>query len=165
MTIGIYPGSFDPITNGHSDIIVRAAEVVVDKLIVAVAHHSLKPSLFSIAERIGMIEATLVNLPQDLQNRIEVQAMQGLLIDFAESQGAHIIIRGLRAVSDFEYEFQMTAMNHRLQHNTETLFLMASEHHHFVSSRFVKEIASLGGDISSFVDAEVVKRTMEKYNR
>lgn len=158
--IGLYPGTFDPVTNGHMDIIVRAAGVV-DRLIVAVAVNAGKGPLFSLDERVELLKAELGALNNGLAQRIEIRPFQSLLIHFAESVGAKVIIRGLRAVSDFDYEFQMAGMNRRLNPQVETVFLMASETNQFISSRFVKEIARLGGNISHFVSPRVTKRVAE----
>lgn len=155
--IGVYPGTFDPVTNGHMDIIVRAAGVV-DRLIVAVAVNAGKGPLFSLDERVGLLRDELKALNNGIADRIEIRPFQSLLMHFAESVGAKVIIRGLRAVSDFDYEFQMAGMNRRLNQQVETVFLMASETNQFISSRFVKEIARLGGNIAPFVSPRVVKQ-------
>lgn len=155
--IGLYPGTFDPVTNGHMDIIVRAAGVV-DKLVVAVAVNAGKGPLFSLEERVALLRDELKAADNGLSDRIEIKPFQSLLMHFAESVGAKVIIRGLRAVSDFDYEFQMAGMNRRLNPQVETVFLMASETNQFISSRFVKEIARLGGNIGHFVSPRVVKK-------
>ncbi|MBV8534870.1 MAG: pantetheine-phosphate adenylyltransferase [Alphaproteobacteria bacterium] len=155
--VGVYPGTFDPVTNGHLDIIHRAAGMV-DKLVVGVAVNAGKGPLFSLAERVAMVREEVQHFGPDVAARIEVQPFQTLLMHFAQSVGANLIVRGLRAVSDFEYEFQMAGMNRRLNQNVDTVFLMASESQQFISSRFVKEIARLGGDISPFVTPRVVTR-------
>lgn len=152
--IGLYPGTFDPITNGHLDIVLRAAKVL-DKLIVAVADNDGKGPLYPLDERVALVEAEVAGLAHQHNVVIEVCAFDTLLVEFARQCGAQIIVRGLRAVSDFEYEFQMAGMNARLSPQIETLFLMASERCQFISSRFVKEIGRLGGDISSFVSPRV----------
>lgn len=152
--IGIYPGTFDPPTNGHLDIISRAAGIV-DRLIVGVAVNAGKGPLFGLDERVQMVREEVRALGPDAAQRIDVKPFQTLLMHFAQANGANTIVRGLRAVSDFEYEFQMAAMNRRMNGAVETVFLMASENHQFISSRFVKEIARLGGDISHFVSARV----------
>lgn len=151
-TIGIYPGTFDPITNGHIDILLRGAKLV-DKLIIGLSTACSKTPLFPIEERKDMIASYLKK--QGLETKIEVQIFSGLLVEFARKTRASVIIRGIRAVSDFEYEFQMSCMNSRLAPDVDTILLPASEEHQFVSSRLVKEIASLGGDISSFVLPEI----------
>ncbi|PKU23288.1 pantetheine-phosphate adenylyltransferase [Telmatospirillum siberiense] len=152
--IGIYPGTFDPLTYGHQDIIQRASRVV-DRLIVAVAHNAGKTPLFTMEERVAMAERDISAMTISTGTKIEVRSFDILLMHYAEACGANVIIRGLRAVSDFEYEFQMAGMNARLNPGIETLFLMASERCQFISSRFVKEIGRLGGDISSFVSPSV----------
>ena len=153
--VGVYPGTFDPITLGHMDIIHRATRVV-DLLVIAVAVNPGKSPLFSIEERVEMArEAAAMN---NNEAEVEVRSFGNLLVHIAEEVGATLIVRGLRAVSDFEYEFQMASMNARLNPDVETVFLTASEHHQFISSQLVKEIARLGGDVSSFVSAAVAVR-------
>ncbi len=162
--VGVYPGSFDPITNGHFDIIQRAAEHLVDQLIVAVADSAAKAPLFSIDDRVAMVRDEVAALNRDGE-RVVVQAFDILLMDFVTQAGAHVIVRGLRAVSDFEYEFQMAGMNARLNSDIETVFLMASDRHQFISSRFVKEIGRLGGDVRHFVSSAVARRVMQTAER
>ncbi|MCE2964767.1 MAG: pantetheine-phosphate adenylyltransferase [Alphaproteobacteria bacterium] len=152
MKIGIYPGTFDPATNGHFDIIGRAARLV-DRLIIAVAEHSGKNTLFNVEERIALIQEHLPKM--GASNLPQVMPIRGLLINFARDHDATMIFRGLRAVADFDYEFQMAMMNARLADDIETVFLMASEKHQFIASKLVKEVARLGGDISSFVPPNV----------
>ncbi len=159
---GVYPGTFDPVTNGHLDIVARAA-TVVDRLVIGVAANAGKDPLFSLAERLAMMEGEVLGLSGDLAKRISIQSFDHLLVDFAEAEGASVIIRGLRAVSDFEYEFQMAAMNSRLNGNVETMFLMASDRHQFISSRFVKEIGRLGGDVGHFVSAAVKEKLDRRF--
>ncbi|MCK5296252.1 MAG: pantetheine-phosphate adenylyltransferase [Alphaproteobacteria bacterium] len=159
--IGVYPGTFDPITNGHVDVIKRACNVV-DHLIIGVATNLKKEPLFSIDERIDMVEHE-TSMLSNIDTKIEALPLNCLLVNFASDVGASIIIRGLRAVSDFEYEFKMCVMNSRLDSNIETLFLMASERTQFTSSLFVKEIGSLGGDISSFVSPYVKKKLQKRF--
>jgi pantetheine-phosphate adenylyltransferase len=159
--VGIYPGTFDPITNGHVDIITRATRVV-DRLVIAVAANPGKGPMFTLQERCEMLQEQLALMRNGDGSRIEVRPFDKLLMHFVEDLGATIIVRGLRAVSDFEYEFQMAGMNTRLNPRVETLFLMASERQQFIASRFVKEVARLGGDISPFVPPQVVQRTMRK---
>ena len=160
--IGVYPGTFDPITTGHADIILRAVKIV-DKLVVGVARNAGKGPLFSTEERVAIGRDELNHLDPAAGKRIEVRAFENLLMHFAVEVGASVIIRGLRAVSDFEYEFQMAGMNNRLNPNVETVFLMASDKYQFISSRFVKEIGQLGGDVSHFVSARVAKRLAERF--
>ena len=155
--VGIYPGTFDPVTNGHMDIIARATRVV-DRLIVAVAVNADKDTLFTLDERVDMVEADIKALDPATATRIEVRPFDNLLVEFVADVGATQIVRGLRAVSDFEYEFQMAGMNSYLSPELETVFLMASDRHQFISSRFVKEIGRLGGDISHFVSPAVTRR-------
>ena len=159
--IGIYPGTFDPVTNGHMDIISRALKLV-DRLVVAVAVNAGKGPLFTLKERTEMCRAEVAAL-QTNGVQIDVVPFDTLLMDFVVGQGADLIIRGLRAVSDFEYEFQMAGMNTRLNPRVETMFLMASEKNQFIASRLVKEVARLGGDIASFVPAAVNRRVIKKY--
>ncbi|MDG2303088.1 MAG: pantetheine-phosphate adenylyltransferase [Candidatus Binatia bacterium] len=152
--MAIYPGSFDPITNGHVDIIRRACQVF-SKVTVAVAYNPNKDAaMFSPQERIKMIHDSL----PELKGRVSADCFTGLLVDYARSVGAGVLVRGLRAVSDFEYEFQMTMMNRHLCPEVETVFLMAGEQHFYISSRLVKEVATFGGDVTSFVPPEVLKR-------
>ncbi len=160
---GIYPGTFDPVTNGHMDIISRATRVV-DQLIIGVAINAGKGPLFSLEERVAMVEQEISLLPDGAGERVSVQPFEGLLTDFAVSCGASLIVRGLRAVSDFEYEFQMTGMNRKLNPDIETVFLTASEKHQFISSALVKEIGSMGGDITHFVAGNVREKLLEKFS-
>ena len=158
----VYPGTFDPVTDGHMDIIKRAAKVV-DRLVVAVAVNVGKDPLLSLEERTELLSAEVNDLGPDFASRIEVTSFDNLLVDFVASVDASIIIRGLRAVSDFEYEFQMARMNGRLNPDIETVFLTASENHQFIASRFVKEIGRLGGDIGHFVSPRVKKHLTERW--
>ncbi len=159
--IGVYPGTFDPVTGGHVDI-VRRARRLLDHLIIAVAVNAGKGPMFSLEDRIAMVTGETAPFNTDGGCTVEVRRFDALLVHFARECGAGIIVRGLRALSDFDYEFQMTGMNARLEPNVETVFLMASERQQFVSSRFVKEIARLGGDVTSFVSPEVHARLMRK---
>lgn len=161
LRVGLYPGTFDPITLGHVDIINRATRVV-DKLIIGVAKNSGKSPLFDCKARMRMVEHEIAPL-QKQGALIEIKVLDTLLMDFAITTKANVIIRGLRAISDFEYEFQMAGMNYRLNNEIETVFLMASERHQFISSRFVKEIARLGGDVHPFVSAHVVKQLTKRF--
>ena len=160
--VGIYPGTFDPITNGHSDIIRRAVKLV-DHLVIGVARNDGKGPLFATDERVEIVRDEVAHLENGDADRIEVRAFDTLLMSFAESVGSSVIIRGLRAVSDFEYEFQMAGMNARLNPQIETVFLMASDRYQFISSRFVKEIGALGGDISHFVSPRVAMRLLDRF--
>ena len=153
--IGIYPGSFDPITFGHLDIIQRSLNVV-DTLIVAVSDNKSKNHFINIDDRLNLIEATIKNLPPEDQKKISIENFDNLLVHYVKAKKASVIIRGLRAVSDFEYEFLMTGMNRSIDNEIETIFLMSSEKYHFISSRFIKEIHSLGGDISKSVPKPVL---------
>ena len=157
--IGIYPGTFDPMTAGHMDIINRSLRIV-DNLVIAVANNINKDSLFSVQERINIIKSDISSV-NELNSKINVTELSGLLTTFAKDQNATCIIRGLRAVSDFEYEFQMTGMNYQLNPDIETIFLMTSEKNSFISSNFVKEVHKLGGDVSNFVS----KNTLEQLNK
>lgn len=162
MRVGVYPGTFDPITYGHMDIIARAATHLVDHLVIAVAENVGKGPMFNSEERTAMVQAEIDTLDEDVRKRIEVDHFHGLLIDYTRNRGASAIIRGLRAVSDFEYEFQMTGMNTKLDPEIETVFLMASDRFQFISSGFVKEIARLGGQVEQFVSPRVLARLNEK---
>ncbi len=155
--IAVYPGSFDPITNGHINLVERALQIV-DRLIIAVAHNPNKASLFSVEERVEMIQAALKDDP-----RVTVASFEGLLVDFAEKQGARILIRGLRAVSDFEYEFQMTLMNRKLNRKLDTIFLMTGFKWFYTSSKIIKEAASLGGSVKGLVPDIVHQKLKEKF--
>ena len=153
--IGIYPGSFDPITLGHLDIIQRSIHVV-DKLIIAVSNNKSKKHMISVDDRLDLIKKSILSLPNDIQSKIEIEKFDNLLVHYVKSKNASLIIRGLRAVSDFEYEFLMTGMNRSIDKDIETIFLMSAEKYHFISSRFIKEIHSLGGDISQSVPKPVL---------
>ena len=152
MRTGIYPGTFDPVTYGHFDIIQRAVRLV-DRLVIGVARHSGKDAAFTVEERMAFIAAHVART--GLNAGILIQPMDGLLVDFVRTCGATVVFRGLRAVADFDYEFQMAMMNARLAPEIETVFLMASETNQFIASRLVKEVARLGGDIAAFVPPEV----------
>lgn len=155
--IAIYPGTFDPITNGHVDILRRASHLC-DKVIVAVAENVRKTPLFSLQERVAMVKDSVGENPQ-----IEVDSFSGLLVDYARRQGARALIRGLRAIADFEYEFQFAHMNRHLAPDVETLFLMTSEESFYVSSSLVKEVASMGGDITRIVPPPVMRALEKKF--
>jgi len=157
---GLYPGTFDPITNGHLDIIARAVKLV-DRLVIGVAINRDKGPLFSLEERVEMVLQQTARFAGQVE--IEVRPFENLLIHFAEDCEAQVIIRGLRAVSDFEYEFQMVAMNQKMNHDIETVFLMADPVHQAVSSRLVKEIARLGGTADLFVPPDVYRRLTDRY--
>ena len=158
MKVAIYPGTFDPITKGHIDIIIRSIKFV-DKLIIAVSNNNKKNTLFKINERVEMVKEVLQD--EKISN-IEVDSFDGLLMTYASKKNANIIIRGLRAVSDFEYEFQMTGMNYKLNPRIETIFLMSSDKYQLISSKLIKEINSLNGDISQFVPKAVEKKLIKK---
>lgn len=153
--IGIYPGSFDPITYGHLDIIQRSLSVV-DELVIAVSNNKSKNHLISIDDRLNLINQSISSLPEKDLLKIKVEKFDNLLVHYVKSKNASLIIRGLRAVSDFEYEFLMTGMNRSIDKDIETIFLMSSEKYHFISSRFIKEIHKLGGDISKSVPKPVL---------
>lgn len=162
--IGLYPGTFDPITKGHIDIIQRAARVV-DRLVIGVAKNAGKGPLFDTRARVKMVEREAEALRRKGFKNIEVRPFENLLMHFAKELGASVIIRGLRAASDFEYEIQMAAMNYRMHPKIETIFLSATEGTQFISSRFVKEIARLGGNIKPFVSARIAKELAEQFKR
>jgi len=155
--IAVYPGSFDPVTNGHIDLITRGVKVF-DELIVAVACNQEKKNLFTVCERMEMIQEIFSGNPQ-----VKVSTFDGLLINYVQSMNAHAIIRGLRAVSDFEYEFQMALMNRNLAPSVETFFMMSKDTYMYVSSRIVKELASLGGTVSDLVHPLVEEKIKKKY--
>ena len=152
----VYPGSFDPVTNGHLDVIARAAETF-DRLVVAVGRNSAKAALFTVEERLELLRGVCAPWPH-----VSVDAFDGMLVTFARERGARVLIKGLRAVSDFEYEFQMALANRHLAPDVETLFMMTSAEHLYLSSSIVKEIARLGGDVSALVPGAVVRRLREK---
>ncbi len=155
--VAVYPGTFDPITNGHSDLVRRACGIF-DRVVVGVATGGdVKLPFFDLAKRVELARKALVSIPN-----AEVHGFDGLLVDFARQQGAKAILRGLRAVSDFEFEFQLASMNRRLDAEFETIFLTPSEEHTFISSSLVREIASLGGDISGFVSPDVVQALQDR---
>ncbi len=158
---GVYPGTFDPVTNGHIDIINRAARIL-DRLVIGVAMNAGKGPLFPLEERVELVKAETDAIARRTGTIIEVVPFDSLLVGFAREVGAQVIVRGLRAVTDFDYEFQMAGLNRRLDPEIELLFLMASEGNHFISSRFVKEIARLGGDITSFVPRLTRDRTLDR---
>ncbi len=159
MRRAIYPGSFDPVTDGHLDVIERARKLF-DEVIVAVAHNDEKQPFFSLEERLDLLRETAGKI-----DSVRIAQFKGLLVDFAGAEKAGAVIRGLRAVSDFEFEFQMALMNRKLDAAVETIFLMPKEEYTYLSSRIVKEIASLGGDVSSFVPACVAKALNRKFTR
>ena len=161
MRIGLYPGTFDPITLGHIDIISRAS-MLVDRLVIGIAINSEKSPLFDLNERVSMLEEECDCLSEQTGTEIVVHPFENLLIDCAHDVGAQVIIRGLRAVADFEYEFQMVGMNRSLDNSIETVFLMAEAKHQAIASKLVKEIARLNGDISKFVKPHVAKRLVKK---
>lgn len=161
--IGLYPGTFDPVTKGHLHLIQRAS-ALVDHLIVAVADSPKKGPLFTLAERKAMLQGDIQTMT-DKKCEIEVRSFDRLLVDFAAECEASVIIRGLRAVSDFEYEFQMTGMNSKLNPDVETIFLMASDKWQFVSASFVKEAGALGGDITEFVTPNVAQALDDKFKK
>jgi len=157
--LAIYPGSFDPITNGHVDLVNRTLRVF-DKVVVAIATNPDKDhSLFTVQERLQMINEVFASA----NGRVSADSFQGLLVDYAERRGASVVIRGLRAISDFEYEFQMAMMNHRLKPKLETFFMMTGESEFYTSSRLVKEVVSLGGNVAGLVPDNVLKKLKEKF--
>lgn len=162
MTNAIYPGTFDPITKGHMDIIRRAAKIFPN-LMVAVAEDVNKSPIFSVDERVALIKAELAEDP--LLKQVKVSCFKGLLMDFARENSASVIVRGLRAASDFEYEFQMAYMNKKLCSDIETIFITASENSHFISSRFVKELARLSGNLEGFVSNNVANKLKLHYGK
>ncbi len=164
MRIALYPGTFDPITHGHIDIIRRAA-ALVDKLVIGVAINRDKGPLFSLEERVEMIEAECAKLSEQTGTEIIAHPFENLLIDCARDVGAQLIVRGLRAVADFEYEYQMVGMNRVLDDSIETVFLMAEAKHQAIASKLVKEIARLGGDVSKFVTPSVNTALLERLGR
>lgn len=162
MRTGLYPGTFDPVTHGHLDIFRRACSLV-DKLVIGVAINRDKGPLFTLEERVAMVQATCGDIARENGIEIVVHPFENLLIHCAQEVNATVIIRGLRAVSDFEYEFQMVGMNRAMNDDIETVFLMAEAEHQSIASKLVKEIARLGGDIDSFVPADVAKAVRQKY--
>ena len=156
MKIGVYPGTFDPVTHGHTDIITRSLRVF-DKVIVAVAPNPTKHPLFNLAERLDMVTLVMKDVDQ-----VEVITFDGLLVDYVERAGAHAIIRGLRAISDFEHEFQMALINRKLARNVETVFLMPSEEYSYLSSTIIKDVAHHGGSLAEFLHPEVARRLHER---
>ena len=158
--VAIYPGSFDPITNGHVDLVKRTLRVF-ERVIIAIATNPGKDSsLFSLEERLQMVREVF----KGLKGRVQAESFEGLLVDYAERKRARVIIRGLRAVSDFEYEFQMAMMNHRLKPKLETFFMMTGESEFYISSRLVKEVVSLGGNVSGLVPSNVLTKLVKKFN-
>ena len=157
--VAIYPGSFDPITNGHLDLLARGSRLV-DRLVVAILRNESKQALFSVEERVEMLEE--VAKPY---SNVEVSSFEGLLVDYAAHCGANLILRGIRAISDYEYELQMALMNRRMQPGIETAFLMAGEAYSFISSHMVKEVVSLGGNVSGLVPASVEARLKGRFAR
>ncbi len=159
MRIGIYPGSFDPVTFGHIDIIMRSAKLV-DKLIIGVLKNSSKTPLYTTDERVEFLK----EITKDINN-VEIESYQGLLVDFADEKNANILVRGLRAITDFEYELQLAQTNHKLNPRVDTVFLTTSVEYAYLSSSTVREIASYGGDVSQFVPECIVKTIYDKFNR
>jgi pantetheine-phosphate adenylyltransferase len=162
--VGVYPGTFDPVTSGHMEVIRRSLRLV-DKLVIGPATNIGKGPLFSLQERIDIIKDDIADFSEVDKARIQIAPFDGLLIHFAREVGASVIIRGLRAVSDFEYEIQMANMNARMEPNIETIFLMASDRHQFIASSLVKDIARLGGDTSQFVSKKVFERLKAKFKK
>ena len=161
----VYPGTFDPITRGHLDVIIRSLKIV-DKLVIAIAYDVVKAPLFSLKERVDIVKNDIFStIDKDVASKIEIVGFKGLLIEFMKSKGSNLIIRGLRAVSDFEYEFQLFSTNSKLDSNIETIFLPAKDSTHFISATVVKEIARLGGDVSSFVSPCVETKLAKKFKK
>ncbi len=158
MRIGIYPGSFDPVTMGHLDIILRSSKLV-DKLIIGVLHNSAKVPLFTTEERVELLKKVTKDIPN-----VIIEAYQGLLVDYADEKQANVIVRGLRAITDFEYELQLAQTNHKLNPKVDTVFLTTSVEYAYLSSSTVREIARYGGKIEQFVPACVVQSVYDKYN-
>ncbi|MGR3571150.1 pantetheine-phosphate adenylyltransferase [Brevirhabdus sp.] len=163
MRIGLYPGTFDPITFGHMDIIRRGMGLV-DRLVIGVAINRDKGPLFSLEERVELIERECAGLMRESDTEIVVHPFENLLIDCARDVGAQVILRGLRAVADFEYEFQMVGMNRKLDDSIETVFMMADAEHQAIASKLVKEIARLGGEVGKFVPASVQQALLQKFS-
>lgn len=157
MSVAVYPGSFDPITNGHLDIISRGRDLF-DRIVIAILRNPDKDPLFPLEERVDILRSVVGRW-----SNVEVVSFDGLLVEFARAQGAQVIVRGLRALSDFEYEFQMTLMNQRLEPGIQTVFMMPSEAYSYVSSRLVKEVARLGGDVTGLVPPEVISRLKRRF--
>ena len=162
MRTGLYPGTFDPVTHGHTDIIRRAAKLV-DRLVIGVAINRDKKPLFDVDQRVALIEGECASIAADTGMEILVRPFENLLVRFAEEVGAGLVIRGLRAVADFEYEFQMVGMNRALSADIEMVFLMAGAKHQAIASKLVKEIARMGGDVSKFVSPEVEAALMARF--
>lgn len=156
MKIGVYPGTFDPVTHGHTDIIVRSLRVF-DKVIVAVAPNPTKRPLFDLAERVEMVKLVTKGLPH-----VEVVTFRGLLVEYVQKRKAHAVIRGLRAISDFEYEFQMALVNRKLNKSVETVFLMPSEEYSYLTSTLIKEVARFGGRLTDFLHPQVAQRLLRR---
>ena len=156
MKIGVYPGTFDPVTLGHTDIITRSLRVF-DKVIVAVAPNPMKRPLFDLAERVEMVKLVTKGLPH-----VEVVAFKGLLVEYVQRRKAHAVIRGLRAISDFEYEFQMALVNRKLNKSVETVFLMPSEEYSYLTSTLIKEVARFGGRLTDFLHPTVAQRLLRR---
>jgi pantetheine-phosphate adenylyltransferase len=159
MKIGVYPGTFDPVTHGHADIIARSLRVF-DKVIVAVAPNPTKRPLFDLAERVKMVKLVTKGFPH-----VEVVTFDGLLVEYVQKRKAHAVIRGLRAISDFEYEFQMALVNRKLNKSVETVFLMPSEEYSYLTSTLIKEVASFGGRLTDFLHPQVAQRLLQRLGK
>ena len=159
MKIGVYPGTFDPITNGHTDLITRSLQVF-DKVIVAIALNPSKHPLFDLTDRVDMVKLATKNV-----SNVEVEPFSGLLVDYVRQRGARAVIRGLRAISDFEYELQMALINRKLDQGFETVFFMPSEEYSYLTSSIIKEVASFGGALNDFVHPEVATRLRDRFRR